>query len=117
MEARESRQHSPRYGRVPGPAGLDELLDIEVGDLAQLCGYWLPVAAAQARAEDTSRQRPPKSAKALELNQCGHIHHAQSSLRGVCRERGLLQRCGRCRGAGRLLRRLKVFWCKCRLGD
>ena len=59
MNARKSRQHPPRYGHIPGPAGLDELLDVKVGDLNQTCGYWLPVAAAQARAEDTLSQRPP----------------------------------------------------------
>ena len=96
MNARKPRQHPPRYGHIPGPAGLDELLDVKVGDLNQTCGYWLPVAAAQARAEDTLCQRPPTcSSHALELGQCGHVHQAQSSLHGVRRERGLLQRLGR----------------------
>ena len=95
MEARKPRQHPPRCGRVPGPAGLDQLLHVKVGDLMQTCGYWLPVAAAQARAEDMLRQRPPRPSHALELGQRGHVHQAQSSLHGVRRERGRLQRLGR----------------------
>jgi hypothetical protein len=79
-------------------------------------GTGCPVAAAQARAEDTLRQRPPRSSHALELRQCGHVHQAQSSLHGVRRERGLLQWLGWCCGAGRLLRRLNVFRYKCQLG-
>ena len=53
MEARQPWQHPPRKGRVPGTAGLDEQLNVQVGDLFQMCGCRLPAAAAQARAEDT----------------------------------------------------------------
>jgi hypothetical protein len=40
-------------------------------------------------------QRPPRSSHALELGLRGNVHQALSSLHGVRRERGLLQRLGR----------------------